>query len=486
MSMTGISRSRSALALALALWLTGCATDQTGALVSPSSPLPARTGLAGDERANEREHARLVASFGGEYRAPQLRQLIAEVTARLVAATDRPGEPYQITLLDSPAINAFALPSGRLYVTRGLLGLANDTSELAAVLAHEISHVTLRHANARSELALRSALVSRVVSDVLNDPTAGAMLLDQSRVRIARFSRAQELEADQTGVKTLAGAGYDPFAASRFLNSLGRSANLALASADGSKPSDDMGASHPATAERVGLAVQAARRIAAPGVGRGERERYLAAVDGLAYGDNATDGIIRGRSFVHPRLGVAFDAPEGFGLENTSRAVLGATPDGAQRLLFDAIEAPEDQSLAEVLKSAWSDTIDPGAVESTTINGWPAAIASAQGKEWRFHMGAIRVGATTYRLVLASRGRHDLGRPFRAAFESVRQVAGDEARAVRPLRIQVVTAGEGDSVESLAARMVVATRAADRFLVLNGLERGARVQAGERYKIVVE
>ncbi|MFL5148334.1 MAG: M48 family metalloprotease, partial [Microvirga sp.] len=169
---------RVSAAAAFALVLGACAADQTSSLLQPTTPLPAGAPrLAGDERANEREHARLVAAFGGEYRAPEAKRLLGEVAARLVAATERPDERYEITILDSPAVNAFALPSGRLYVTRGLLALANDTSEIAAVLAHEIAHVTLRHASARSELALRSQLVSRVVSDVLNDPAAGATLL---------------------------------------------------------------------------------------------------------------------------------------------------------------------------------------------------------------------------------------------------------------------------------------------------------------------
>src|SRR4051812_21494572 len=191
-------------AVALALWVAGCASDQTGAFVAPSPLPPATPRVLGGEAGSERDHARLVAAFGGEYRSPQTLAFLSEVTAKLVAATERPNEAYQVTILDPPSVNAFALPSGRLYVTRGLLGLANDTSELAAVLAHEIAHVTLRHASARSELALRAAVVSRAVTDVLNDPVAGATILDQSRFKIAGFSRAQELEADQAGVRTLA------------------------------------------------------------------------------------------------------------------------------------------------------------------------------------------------------------------------------------------------------------------------------------------
>src|SRR5215204_5098041 len=243
---------RVSAAAAFALVLGACAADQTSSLLQPTTPLPAGAPrLAGDERANEREHARLVAAFGGEYRAPDAKRLLGEVTARLIAATERPDERYEITILDSPAVNAFVLPSGRLYVTRGLLALANDTSEVAAVLAHEVAHVTLRHASVRLELEARSALVSRVVSDVLGDPDASAAVRDQSRTRIASFSRAQELEADQIGVKTLARAGYDPYGAARFLSALGQTAGLRAAPGGKTEAaSPDMLATHPGASDR--------------------------------------------------------------------------------------------------------------------------------------------------------------------------------------------------------------------------------------------
>jgi predicted Zn-dependent protease len=334
---------------------------------------------------------------------------------------------------------------------------------------------------------LQSALVSRVVADVLNDPAAGAMILDQSRFKIAGFSRAQELEADQIGVRTLARAGYDPYGAARFLSSLARSSALAQNATGSGSKSADMLSSHPSTPERIALATQAARRIGAPGLGRGDRERYLGAVGGLAYGDNPSDGIIRGTRFIHPRLGIAFDAPEGFVLENTAQAVLGATPDGNRRILFDAIEPKEGQSLAALLQSSWNDAVSTGAVEDLTVNGLPAAVAGSQGKEWSFRMAAIRVRSTTYRLVLAGRaGDPNLERLFRASLQSVRQITGEEAQAVRPLRIQLATASANDTAESLAARMVVPNRPLERFLVLNGLERNARLTPGESYKIVLE
>src|SRR4051812_23404510 len=239
--------------------------------------------------------------------------------------------------------------------------------------------------------------------------------------------------------------------------------------------------------EGIELAGEAARRSGARRCGAEDRGRYFAVVDGLSYGDNPADGLIRGRRFVHPRLGVAFEAPEGVGLENTSKAVLGASPDGSRRLLFDAIEAAEGQTLEAVLQSAWNDSVETGSVQALTVNGLPAAVATARGKEWLFRLAAIRVGATTYRLVLASRGQPEaLERAFRASLDSIRPLTAEETRGVRPLRLQLVAAGQGDTGESFAPRLPLPNPAGRRFLVLNGLERGARPKPGERYKIIAE
>ncbi|GJD61755.1 M48 family metalloprotease [Methylobacterium frigidaeris] len=473
-------------AVALTLLAAACTADQTGALAPVAAVVPpeAPRTTGRDRPANDADHAKLVASFGGEYRAPSALRLVSDVTDRLVKATERPDETYAVTLLDSPVVNAFALPTGRLYVTRGLLALADDTSELAAVLAHEIAHVTLRHASARTEMALRSELVSKVVADVLNDPATGALLQDQSRFVLARFSRTQEFEADQTGVRTLARAGYDPFGAARFLTALNRTTALRAGAGLASEP--DMLATHPSTPERITQVTQAARRIGAPGLGVDDRNRYLAAIDGIAYGDNPADGLIRGRRFIHPRLGVAFEAPEGFGLDNTARAVLGTTPDGNRRLLFDAVETNAGQGLEEVLKATWNDAIETGSFENRMLNGFPAVTAVSKGKEWFFRLAAVRIGTNTFRMIMAAKGTTDPEPAFGRWLASIAQVTPDEARSLKPLRIQIVTAAPGDTAESLAQRMTAVDRPLERFQVLNGLDRGVPVRAGLPYKLVAE
>ncbi|MCB5174431.1 M48 family metalloprotease [Microvirga lenta] len=462
----------------LAALLSGCAALGLG-----DASLPADAPrIIGSESPRDRDHERLVAAFGGEVRAPQAQRLLTDITNRLVMATDRPDESYRVTILNSPVVNAFALPNGRLYVTRGLLALANDSSEVAAVLSHEIAHVTLRHASQRNEMQARSTLIKRVTEDVLNDAEQAAVVQSQARSSLASFSRSQELEADQAGVKVLARAGFDPYGAPRFLTALDRSATASRS--DG--PGAERMTSHPSTGERINLALQAARRAGAPGVGETDRLDYLAAIDGIPYGDDPADGVVKGRRFSHARLGVAFEAPDGFTLENTSEAVLGASPDGGRRLLFDAADTPSGQSLEEVLRSTWSDTIEPGSLETTTINGLPVATATSNGKEWSFRLSAIRIGNTTYRLIMAVRdGAGDLESMFQRTLNTVRQVKPDEARQIRPLKLQVVTAQEGDTAQRLAERMPV-DRALERFLLLNGLERNAPLRVGERYKVVVE
>jgi predicted Zn-dependent protease len=456
----------------LAAFLAGC----SGLNGDVSLPADAPRVISPDR---DRDHVRLVRAFGGEGRAPQLQQILTDVTNRLVMATDRPDEAFQVTILNSPVVNAFALPNGRLYVTRGLLALANDTSEVAAVLSHEIAHVTLRHASQRSELQARSALIERVAENVLNDAEEAAMAQSQARSTLASFSRAQELEADQTGIKVLARAGFDPFGASRFLTALGRSGT----SSDSSSP--DRTASHPRTNERVARALQAARRAEVSG-GETGRLAYLTALDGLAYGDDPADGVVKGRRFIHSRLGVAFEAPESFTLENTSQAVLGSSADGERRLLFDAADTPDGQSLEDVLRSTWTDTIEPGSLTTGTVNGLPLVTALSNGKEWTFRLSAIRIGNTTYRLIMATRGnRGELEGIFQQTLNSVRQVQPEEAKRIRPLKLQVVAAQRGDTAQTLAARMPV-DRALERFLLLNGLDRNGPLTPGERYKIVVE
>jgi predicted Zn-dependent protease len=478
-------RLLTAVAAAFAFSLAACAAiDPPPAPVSVA-PASAPHAAAGAPASPERK--RLIDAFGGVYNAPAAEAYLNGVLARLAPASDAGGQPYRVTILNSPVVNAFALPSGDIFVTRGLLALADDTSEIAAVMAHEIGHVTARHAAQRAEFEKTTALFTKVNTQLLAQRQAQDEAEARSKLAIASFSRQQEFEADQIGIKTIAKAGYDPYAAARFLTALGEwSALRASVSGAGSADRPDMMATHPSTPERIAQATEEARQFGPPETGEVDRNGYLAAVDGLAFGDDPSQGVVRENAFIHPKLGFAFNAPDGFTLDNQSAALIGVGEAGGEALRLDSVAIGESTPVASAIGSGWIDGVKTTAIEPKQIAGLEAATAVAEGQQWSFRLGAIRLNGRLYRLIFAA---HTLSPAvdsrFMASLDSFRLINAQDSALAAPQRIKIVEAGNGDTAETLAARMAFLPRPVDQFLILNGLERGARVP-GQRYKIVAQ
>jgi predicted Zn-dependent protease len=474
---------------AVALLLAACTASPPQIPTQASLPAPAKPAEADLPPAALREHQRILAAYGGVYNDPRLQSMIELTVDRLVAASERPDLHYKVTMLNSQSINAFALPTGQLYVTRGLVALANDESELASVLAHEMGHVIARHAAIREEQARQAALVNRVVTDVISDPEVGALALAKSKLALASFSRAQEFEADAIGIGIASRAGYDPYGAVRFLTSMEHNSELKPQQNGAIDPrAPDFLSSHPATPERISNAMANARQFnASSAVDGRDKVAYLSGIDGIVFGEDPSEGFVRGRRFLHPRLGFTFTAPDGFSLDNTAQAVLGVKHGGGQALRLDVVRVPSEQTLAGYLTSGWIENIDPATVEDITINGFPGATAAAKGDQWDFRLYAIRFGSDVYRFIFATKHRTaETDRVFRESIGTFRRMSLAEIEEAKPLRLQVVTVGPSDTVERLATRMAVADRQVERFRVLNGLDPGDRLKSGSEVKIVVE
>ena len=475
---------RIGLVLACTIVLAGCLSisgdEPLVPLVAPTpEPTPTAT-MAAEEAIGAREHPRIIEAFGGVYEDPELETRLVAMLRRVIAASDDPGRVYRLTILDSGAVNAFALPGGYLYVTRGLLALANDEAEVAAVVAHEIGHVTARHAIAREQQVRTAAVIDRVLTDVLSDPSAAQVAQLASGVSLAQFSQNQELEADQIGVRTIGRAGYDPFAAARFLDTMERF------TAPGDRGQPSFLSSHPTTPARVQAATRLARQFGAPGIGETQRDRYLDAIDGLVFGEPADEGIVRGRRFIHAGLGIQFEVPEGFVLDNTPQAVLGAHPDG-RALRFDAVQLRLDQDLEAYLKSGWIDGLDRSTIRTIGINGLTAATADASAGGWNFKVSVIEVDDQVYRFIFASRstGASFDGLAMRTT-QSFRRLSAADIAGIEPLRIKVLTAAPGDTVQSFASQMATGGDRELAFRVLNALGPQDTVRAGDRVKIVTD
>ena len=474
------------VALALAFVLVGC---EAATRLDLGESVPLREPVKRSPEAGPaiREHQRILAAYGGVYHDARLETLISHTVERLVAASEKPELHYKVTILNSPSVNAFALPNGQLYVTRGLLALANDTSELASVLAHEMGHVIARHAAIREEQLRQAELVSQVASDVFKDPQVGALALAKNKLALATFSRGQELEADGIGVGISSRAGFDPNGAVHFLTSMARNAELRPASGGVDPRMLDFLASHPATPERIKIAEANAKQYATTGGPAGEKDKvaYLATLDGMVYGEDPGDGFVRGRRFLHPRLGFTFTAPENFTLENTAQAVLGVKSGGGQALRVDVVKVPPEQSLADYLVSGWIDNVDKESVEQLTINDFTAATASAKGDQWVFRLYVVRFGNEVYRFIFASKHKSaEFDRTFREAVNTFRRLSPEEVQGAKPLHLKVVTMDA--SAAEMARRMAVSDRPLERFLILNGRTAADPPKQGDQVKLIVE
>jgi predicted Zn-dependent protease len=329
------------------------------------------------------ELKQIAAEFGGPYDDPALQRYVTSIGDLLSQASDRPGAARGFTVLDSDIVNAFAVPSGDVFVTRGLIALANSEAELASVLAHEIGHVTAKHAEHRQErgtYGALGALGAGLLGALIGAPQLGQLGQLGAQAWISGYSREQESEADQLGIRFMSRAGYDPRAASWFLKSL--EDQSALESKIAGAPRGDAAYSfmsdHPRTADRVQQAIEAARGITVkdPMLAR---DIYLQKIDGIIWGDNPDEGVVRNRAFLHPKLALGFEVPEGFRLLNGQSQVQAKGPDGAI-IVFDRNPQPFSGAPDAYIARAWAAKAQLANLERFDVDGMPAATATTRAQ----------------------------------------------------------------------------------------------------------
>ena len=475
---------------------------------SPDAPRTVSQRSNSDQRLGDQEHPKIMAAFGGEVQDARLRGYVRDIGMRLAAQSEQPQGPWTFTVLDSPVVNAFAVPGGYIYVTRGLIALANDEAELAGVIGHEIGHVTGAHTAKRQEragiaqLGVFAATLGAALLGAGNEAVRAVNQLGNQvgQGYVAGFSRTQEFEADRLGVRYIAKGGYDPFAQADFLESLQRTTELQSQIAGrGYDPNRvDFLSTHPATAQRVREAISAARRdgVAVPDGAPRNQERFFREIDGMIYGDSAEQGFVRGNTFSHPKLRFEFTVPQDFRIQNSSRQVTAAGPSGAG-LIFDGDKAGRggaDDYIARTWAPSIAQQTRTGQLTNLrrfNINGMDAASGQmaieTRGGVRIARMTAIRLGDTMYRFLgVQPQGADRLGQSMDDAARTFRRLSAGEARRLKPYKIAVRTVRGGDTVAKLARRSAFDDFAEQRFRVLNGLQPGEGLRVGQRVKMVVE
>ncbi|TPE59458.1 LysM peptidoglycan-binding domain-containing protein [Sandaracinobacter neustonicus] len=449
----------------------------------------ALTGLSQkDRQIGAQANKQIVAEFGGAVDGP-LADYVRVVGTKIGMASV-PGSTagdWKVTVLNSPVPNAMATPGGYIYITRGLLAMINNEAELASVLGHEAGHVAARHSDKRQGRAVIGALGSVAAAVLLGGQAAEAVNYGAG-AWVAGFSRSQESQADTLGMRYAILTGYDPRAAASMLEALDR-----VAAVEGRDSMERGGvasvfSTHPVTAERV---QRVARQAAQTGVGGAlNREAYLAAIDGMRFGDSPDQGIISGSSFRHASLGLAFDAPQGFQLQNSPQAVGGRAQDGSQ-FIFTGVKVQPGQSLQSVAQQVWQQTagqVPQASYSERRINNFDAGLSEARLSS---RQGMMDVGVHVFRVspqdvyvirTIAPAGR---GAQFQSLISSFRRMSVQEAQAAsQGRRIDVITVRPGDSADSLARRMSPPYNRVQSFLALNGIA-NRPLQPGEQLKIIV-
>jgi predicted Zn-dependent protease len=484
---------RAALLPLLPLALGACATA-----VNPVTGRPELTTMSPQQEVvlGQKAAAEVEREIG-LVRTPKLVGYVQAIGKQLAVASPRQDVTYHFAVADMPEANAFALPGGWVYVSRGLLVLANSEDELANVIGHEIGHVAARHAAQRQTRATGVGVLSALgtlAAAVLGGPEAAQMVGQLGQVAgaglIASYSRDQERQADLLGQQMAGSTGWDPLALADFLQTLEREGRLR---GQGATRRPSFLDSHPGAGER---AVVASRRAAEFDAGkrrpvaRGHAE-FLRRIEGVAVGPDPREGVFRESRFLHPGLDFALDFPPGWQTQNAKQAV------GAMAPRRDAVVVLEPQGPREDPETAarrWlgANPAVRRVVESRAvrIGGWPAvtAVAEAQTQQGASVLALTWIAHPKGTFRLTGMTSPNAWRAYAPAFDrvaaSLRPLSASDRRGITGLRLAIAQARQGETLAQLGSR--TGNRwSLDETALANALPRDARLESGRLVKIAV-
>lgn len=426
----------------------------------------------------------------GLYEDRGLQDFVSTIGLRLAQVSERPGLPWHVAVVDVPAINAFALPGGYIYMTRGILPFLADESQLAGVIGHEIGHVTARHAAQQYSRATGAQLGLLLGSIFVPAARPFAGLAESSLgLLFLKHGRDDELQADALGVRYASRGGWDPAGVAGMLETLDR-----IEEASDNKGVPNWLATHPKPANRVEQ-VQAALQAAAATASRAGTDRtdYLRRIDGLIYGDNPEQGIVRGRRFLHPKLRFGLEFPEGWDVDNGQTQVVAKQPGADVFVLLQLVDRPTGRTIEEMALRAMEGA-GFRAIEGsrTTINGLDSFVGTYEGAledlgRVGVHAGHILHDRNVFMIagLAPTQSYERVERAFTAAIRSFRPLTSREAEDIHPSRIDLYTAREGDTWQSIAERQGAGIVKPTTLAIMNGHAVNDQPRPGERLKIVV-
>ena len=435
----------------------------------------------------------------GLYENDELQRYVQDLGMQIARRSERPNLPWSFAIVDSPAVNAFALPGGFIYVTRGILPYLDNEAQLVGVLGHEIGHVTARHSAAQYTRGMGTSLGVLVGSIFVPEIAPFADLAEVGAGMVfMKFGRDDELQADALGAEYTAANGWDPDEVPAFLTTLAR---ISAVSDRNGVP--NWMSTHPQPENRVARVGATVKKVREGGEGSWvvNRDGYLAHIDGIIFGDDPDEGVVRGNVFLHPPLRFAIEFPQGWDITNSEEQVVAQEPGNKVFMVLRTIDSRPgsslDQAALQHMRGSGYKAVD---VTSATISGMQAVLGTYEGS-------ASGIGKVT------ARGAHVvLGRPsttvrtgstffiggiappdvygrvvseFELSIQSFRQLSQDEANAIEPNVLDLYTAREGDTWQSIAQRAGKGIVSATTLAIMNDHAIDEQPSPGDRLKIVV-
>lgn len=470
---------RNLLILLVVLGLAGCAQNPVSGkkdFVMMSESQEVAIGRQSDEQVKKQYHV---------YENKALQDYVNSVGQRIAQQSHRPNLEYHFTVLDSPEINAFALPGGYVYITRGIMAYLNSEAELAAVIGHEIGHVTARH-GVRQQSAAQAANIGLAIASIfvpqINNAGSQNLVNLVGGALLSGYGRDHELEADRLGAEYLARTDYDPQAIITVVSVLKNQElkDAELAKQEGREPRRYHGvfATHPDNDTRFQQAVHEAgeKHVANPFEGRSE---FLKATDGLVFNDSSDQGIVRNNHFYHGDLGIALQFPAEWQVHNQPDSLIAVSPGGEAMIQMKMDEKPTGSPTDYARRLAgYSAQIQP-----LEINGLSAAFIDLPNTNG----GVIYLNRQAFILQGQAKSREALNAHRNEVFDTVRSfhaLSNDERKKVRPLTLRLIKVRQGETFATLAQGSPLGKSAESYLRLINAMYPTGEPQPGQMLKIV--
>lgn len=467
------------LIVIVALLLGGCATNPVSGekdFVMMSESQEIALGRTSDAEVRKQYKV---------YANPTLQSYVNRVGQKVAEHSHRPNIRYRFTVLDSPEINAFALPGGYVYITRGILAYLNSEAEMAAVLGHEVGHVTARH-GVRQQSAAQAANIGISIASIflpeLNTQLGQDLTNLFGGALLSGYGREHELESDRLGAQYLARTSYDPQAMIRVVGVLKNQElhDAELAKQEGREPRRYHGtfATHPDNDTRLQQVVGEAGSltVAEPREGRSE---FLKQTEGMVFNDSVEEGIVRDNRFMHKDLGISLTFPPGWSIKNSTTQLVALSPqvDAAIQLKID------DKPTGNVTEYTRRVLGNDARIETLEIERLHAAI----GDTGKVVLGIVYFDRKAFHIVGNAKTTATLEAQRSAMKETIRSfhvLSDDEKKSIKPLTIRLVTAQKGESYAKLAQRSPLGKNAESYLRLINAQYPTGEPVVGQTLKII--